>query len=527
MKPNGTNKNFEKFTRIETLGEGTYGKVYKVKRNKEEYAIKRFFNTSKSDKIYGVVALRELDFLARLRSPFINCAQEFIYGNPFDTPLLKIKGFRDDKVFIVLPLAEYSGHDLKRKMTVKYIDLKRMMYQLLQGLYYMHSLNICHRDIKPGNTLIFETDGTFMAKWTDFGMCKHLTTQDKNSTYVSTSIYKPPELLLDNENYGLSFDIWSLGCLFYEIITREDMFTGDNDNSVLQDVFRKRGTPSLKIFREIAGEDTLIKYKSIRKRKKQKMSKHLVFEEDEIKNFEEDGNLPNFGTFDEFTNLLENMLKIGPSERYTAWQCLEHQFFSKIPTDEISLWKGLKRQKKITVEYHTLKKINDEETRQKGLETFKNIRVGFVENGYRISFLGLDIYDRCLLALEKRLMLEHGLEQIIVVWPKQGSKKNDGKFNYRLLAACSCYIACKYFIDEGTPRLNKIFPINKFKVAELEAMEKFMLEELLQYKIYRTTVFDILQNKCDPEILFHLLMEKDVYGYPIDVIANMYAKHTD
>ena len=83
--------NDEKFMKIETLGEGTYGKVYKVSKGGKKFAIKRFFNTRKSDKIYGVVALRELDFLARLRSPFINCADEFIYGNPFDEPLFVCK----------------------------------------------------------------------------------------------------------------------------------------------------------------------------------------------------------------------------------------------------------------------------------------------------------------------------------------------------------------------------------------------------------------------------------------------------
>ncbi len=546
----------EKFKKIEVLGEGTYGKVYKVSKNGKEFAIKRFFNTRKSDKVYGVVTLRELDFLARLRSPFINCAEQFIYGNPFDEPLLPVKGVRDDKVFIVLPLANYSGAALAGReknaereiidtSRVTYVQIKRMMYQLLQGLYYMHSNKICHRDIKPGNFLVFKKgEKEMIAKWTDFGMCKHLTSQDKNSTYVSTSIYKPPELLLKNDDYGLPFDIWSLGCLFYEIIARDDLFTGGNDIEVLRDIFRVRGTPSKKGYVEIAGNDPLIKYSSLKKRRKRKWSTVLTFEEDEIELFEKDigkvekDMLPNFGTFDQFFDLLDVMLKVIPSERATAWDCLNHEFFDDIPEGEngsYDQWFDLVKQKEIIIEYHILEKIGHDQTRIHGIEIIKNIKINFVKNGYRIAFLGLDIYDRCLLILRRIFAEVQNVKESDIKWPRQGSKiairlprKTDKLFNYRVLAACSCYMACKYFIDEDTPRLNKIFPINKFKVKDIEAMEKLILEELIKYRIYRTTVYDLLRKKCVPETLFYLLMENnDVYGHTIDVVAEIYAKQTE
>ena len=109
------------------------------------------------------------------------------------------------------------------------------------------------------------------AKLTDFGMCKHLTTEDKNSTYVSTSIYKPPELMMENEDYDLSFDIWSLGCMIFEIITGDDLFYGKTDLALLNNIFYKRGSISLEEFRRLAGEEPIISYREIKKRRKKKM----------------------------------------------------------------------------------------------------------------------------------------------------------------------------------------------------------------------------------------------------------------
>lgn len=566
----------DRYEVIEVLGEGTYGKVYLVEKDNQQFAIKRFLNPSKCSNIKGVMAVRELDFVARLNSPYINTAVKFIYGVPFTELRTPHKNMIDDKVYTVMPLALYSGHDLRKREYVSYVQLKRFMYQLLQGIYYMHSYHICHRDVKPGNILIFngQVPGLMEAKWTDFGMCKHLTSEDNNSTYVSTSIYKPPELLMKNEAYDYKFDIWSLGCTFYELVARDDLFSGNGDLNVLKNIFKMRGVPNMNGYREIAGEKPMWPYKMF-KGKKIKLHKILSldnFEQDDFNNNttaayipqnkssdsdydseeDEDKNehhkidekeknnkentienttenglkLPQFGTFDQFIDLLEHMLVITPSERYSAWDCLQHPFFEDIPEeDPTGEWYGLVKQKPIEIKHHIIKKIKNKDVRTHGIDVIKHISTTFADNAYRIIFLGLDIYDRCLLAIEQTLREKQSEEQNTkikkknIIWPKQG--KDADKYDYRLLAASSCYLACKYFMDEETPRLNKLFPTLKFLTKNIINMEKNILELYLHYKIYRTTIFDTLHTKIETEKLFALLMDQDdVYGFDIKEIKD-------
>jgi serine/threonine protein kinase len=97
------------------------------------------------------------------------------------------------------------------------------LYQLLRGLKYIHSANVLHRDLKPSNLLV---NANCELKIADFGLAR--TTSDTNfmTEYVVTRWYRAPELLLNCSEYTEAIDVWSVGCIFMELLNRKPLFPG-------------------------------------------------------------------------------------------------------------------------------------------------------------------------------------------------------------------------------------------------------------------------------------------------------------
>lgn len=101
--------------------------------------------------------------------------------------------------------------------------MQYFLYQILRGLKYIHSANVLHRDLKPTNLLL---NANCDLKIADFGLARTLSETDFMTEYVVTRWYRAPELLLNCSAYTAAIDIWSVGCIFMELLNRAPLFPG-------------------------------------------------------------------------------------------------------------------------------------------------------------------------------------------------------------------------------------------------------------------------------------------------------------
>lgn len=116
------------------------------------------------------------------------------------------------------------------------------MYQLLRSLAYLHSLGVCHRDIKPQNLLLDPMSG--VVKLCDFGSAKMLISGETNVSYICSRYYRAPELLLSATDYSTAVDLWSSGCVMAELLVGSPVFPGANDVDQMVQIIRILGTPT-------------------------------------------------------------------------------------------------------------------------------------------------------------------------------------------------------------------------------------------------------------------------------------------
>jgi len=125
-------------------------------------------------------------------------------------------------------------------MPIEHIQL--YIYQLCRSLTYVHSLGICHRDIKPQNLLINPT--THELKLCDFGSAKILIKGEPNVSYICSRYYRAPELIFGASDYATAIDVWSSGCVMAELIMGQPIFAGDSGIDQLVEIIKVLGTPT-------------------------------------------------------------------------------------------------------------------------------------------------------------------------------------------------------------------------------------------------------------------------------------------
>jgi cyclin-dependent kinase len=289
----------EKYEKLDKLGEGTYGVVYKAKdkTTKELYALKKIRLESEDEGIPST-AIREIALLKELQHPNVVRIHDVIHTNR--------------KLILVF---EFVDQDLKKFMTScdKIIDMriiKSLLYQLCRGIAHCHKMKVLHRDLKPQNLLVSKEG---VLKLADFGLARAFGIPVKNYTNeVVTLWYRAPDILLGSKNYNTSIDMWSIGCIFAELVNMKPLFPGSSEKDQIVKIFKLMGTP------------TVEKWSGLTDLSEWKTENFEIFKGEELSKIcprlDEDG-----------LDLLDKFLRSNPAERITAKDTLNHPFFKDIP----------------------------------------------------------------------------------------------------------------------------------------------------------------------------------------------------
>uniref|UniRef100_A0A9L0TD12 Cyclin-dependent kinase 5 n=1 Tax=Equus caballus TaxID=9796 RepID=A0A9L0TD12_HORSE len=222
----------QKYEKLEKIGEGTYGTVFKAK-NRETHEIVALKRVRLDDDDEGVPssALREICLLKELKHKNIVRLHDVLHS--------------DKKLTLVF---EFCDQDLKKYFDSCNGDLdpeivKSFLFQLLKGLGFCHSRNVLHRDLKPQNLLINRNGELKLA---DFGLARAFGIPVRcYSAEVVTLWYRPPDVLFGAKLYSTSIDMWSAGCIFAELANAgRPLFPGNDVDDQLKRIFRLLGTPT-------------------------------------------------------------------------------------------------------------------------------------------------------------------------------------------------------------------------------------------------------------------------------------------
>mmetsp|Transcript_21755 Transcript_21755/g.30526 ORF Transcript_21755/g.30526 Transcript_21755/m.30526 type:complete len:305 (+) Transcript_21755:143-1057(+) len=292
----------ENYEVMKALGQGTWGVVHMAKQKKtgRVVAIKKIKSERPEDGI-NFTAVREVKLLRSFKHEniieLVDC---------FITP--------DLAMCLVYECAHTDLEKIiqNRTLSLSLADIKQHLLSLLRAVGACHDRWILHRDLKPDN-MLFLKDGTM--KLADFGLArKYGTPKTRLSPQAITLWYKPPELLLGASEYAASADMWSIGCIFAELLLRRPFLQGQQtDISQLNTIFTVFGTPT---------ETNWPDHQTL-----PLPSRGLTWDDSPPIPFDEIFT----AAPKDALSLLRSLLVLDPNNRFSASQCLSHPYFMNQP----------------------------------------------------------------------------------------------------------------------------------------------------------------------------------------------------
>ncbi|KAA8492479.1 Glycogen synthase kinase-3 beta [Porphyridium purpureum] len=297
------------YSAAKVVGNGSFGIVFQatVCETGETVAIKKVLQDRRFKN-------RELQIMRSLDHPNIVSLKHCFYSSGDKS---------EDDVYLNLVL-EYvpetvyrvSKHYSKLKKPIPSIYVKLYMYQLLRSLGYMHSLGICHRDIKPQNLLL--DPASHILKLCDFGSAKKLERGEPNISYICSRYYRAPELIFGATEYSTAIDVWSAGCVMAELLLGHPLFPGDSGVDQLVAIIKILGTPTKEEIRSMNPEYKEFKFPQIVPIAWDKVFKNRA---DDLA-----------------VDMISKLLVYDPTVRYHPYQALAHPYFDELrdPTMQLA-----------------------------------------------------------------------------------------------------------------------------------------------------------------------------------------------
>jgi len=223
------------FVNDKAIGSGSFGTVFMavVAETGKQVAVKKVLQDKRFKN-------RELQIMKMLDHINVTVLHHNYYseGDKTDETYLNL-------VMDYVPQTVYSvlRQHTKAKKSLPPLLVKLYSYQLFRALAYIHSLGICHRDIKPQNLLVDPDTGVL--KLCDFGSAKILVRGEPNVAYICSRYYRAPELIFGATAYSVAIDVWSVGCVVAELLLGTPLFPGESGVDQLVEIIKVLGTPTL------------------------------------------------------------------------------------------------------------------------------------------------------------------------------------------------------------------------------------------------------------------------------------------
>lgn len=282
------------------IGNGSFGVVYQatVIASGQTVAIKKVLQDRRFKN-------RELQIMSSLDHPCVVQLKHCFHS----------KGEKVDDVYLNLVM-EYVPETIHRtlrnhtkaKKLVPIMYTKVYMFQVARSVAYIHSLGICHRDIKPQNLLL--NAQTHETKLCDFGSAKMLIKGEPNVAYICSRYYRAPELVFEATEYTTSIDVWSLGCVLAELLMGNILFPGDSGVDQLIEIIKILGTPTKEEIYAMNPNHTSFKFPQIKPHPWNKVFRQKAPPE--------------------AVDLVSKVLRYDPRSRMGPFEILGHPFFDEL-----------------------------------------------------------------------------------------------------------------------------------------------------------------------------------------------------
>ncbi|CAE7765345.1 CDKG-2 [Symbiodinium sp. CCMP2456] len=425
-------RSVQQYRKLNRIDEGTYGVVYRAcdVETGEVVALKQLKLTAvKSDDGFPSSSLREISLLLEIQHPNVVRCREVVVGNSLQ------------HIFMVM---EYVEHELKvllSKHIFAIAEMKCLLVQLLRGVGHLHQCWILHRDLKTSNILL---DKNGVLKICDFGLARHFGQPLRPYTQRVQSLwYRAPEILLGQRIYSSAIDIWSVGCVFGELLLRRPLFEGKTELHQLGLIFGLAGLPS---------EESWPECQELPNWKLADSFKDLLPGWEVLA---EHGSLSALGL-----DLLQSLLQLCPDRRSSAEVAQQHAYFVEVP------------QPQETEMLPTFKESNSEGRRSNSGR--------IVEQALKISEVTDASGDVDVVCFLNEPCVRKGAYQV------------------------PHYVVDGYYHDDGPPALDQIVESSRFLHEKLQANKKVLVvcpagEKFASHRAFSalcTSAYPLLMKGC-------------------------------
>jgi serine/threonine protein kinase len=305
-----------RYTAERVIGNGSFGIVYQalVNKTRETVAIKKVLQ----DRRYKN---RELKIMQMVDHPNIVNVKDCFFSQgkrKKDVYLNIVMEYIPETVYQTI--RSYS----RASQCIPFPYIKCYSYQICRAIAYVHSLGICHRDIKPQNLLL--DPETHTVKLCDFGSAKILKKGLSNVAYICSRYYRAPELIFESIYYTCAIDVWSAGCVIGELFLGTPIFQGGDGVDQLVEIIKVLGAPTRGDILAMNRNYTQFSFPQVKPMKWKEVFSTVTYK----------GNpMP-----DTAVDLIKHMLVFQPLTRIDPLAALCHEFFASLRTANAKLPNG-------------------------------------------------------------------------------------------------------------------------------------------------------------------------------------------